>query len=78
MTTESNSKTDIVCKAPCKNFRDLTCFDSYPSRKHLIGTRFILQNDNDPKHTAKNLKRISAGPRRPGSPPAEGVAPAEP
>ena len=45
-----------------EKYRQILIHHATPSGRHLIGPKFILQFDNDPKHTAKviknNLQRI--------------------
>ncbi|MBN3274473.1 TCB2 transposase, partial [Polyodon spathula] len=39
-----------------EKYRQILIHHAIPSGRHLIGPKFILQHDNDPKHTAKVIK----------------------
>jgi hypothetical protein len=39
-----------------ENYRQILIHHAISSGRHLIGPEFILQHDNDPKHTAKVIK----------------------
>ncbi|KAK6473362.1 extracellular calcium-sensing receptor-like [Huso huso] len=39
-----------------EKYRQILIHHAIPSGRHLIGPKFILQHDNDPRHTAKVIK----------------------
>lgn len=44
----------------------------------MIGPKFVLRQDNDPKHTAKVIKNYLQAQRRTRSPGSDDMAPTQP
>ncbi len=52
----ANGVGDLIKINDAAKYREILIHHAIPSERRLIGSKFVLQQDNDPKHTANVIK----------------------